>query len=170
MKTKKILDNRYLITITGDIYSLTFRNKVCFKLRREPLKMKKTLMPNGYERITLSHKNNRIQVLFHRLMLESFVGKPPTTKHVCDHIDGNRSNNHIKNLRWVTPKQNQGFRLTHGTDGNGTKNPASKLTIKQVEKIRRFLASGGKSVDMAKWYRVSKATISNIKNNRTYQR
>lgn len=53
----------------------------------------------GYCRITISKH-------VHRLVAEAFIEKPDETKCWVDHIDGNRSNNTVENLRWVTPSEN----------------------------------------------------------------
>ena len=54
----------------------------------------------GYVRFTISKH-------VHRLVAEAFIDKPEDdTKCWVDHIDGNRSNNNVNNLRWVTPSEN----------------------------------------------------------------
>lgn len=42
----------------------------------------------------------------HRLVIETFQGPPPFDGLVCRHLDGNRQNNNLDNLRWGTPRQN----------------------------------------------------------------
>lgn len=54
---------------------------------------------SGYARITISK-------FVHRLVAEAFLEQPDETKCCVDHIDGNRSNNSVENLRWVTPSEN----------------------------------------------------------------
>lgn len=54
----------------------------------------------GYCRITISKH-------VHRLVAEAFIEKPDDeSKCWVDHIDGNRSNNNVDNLRWVSPSEN----------------------------------------------------------------
>lgn len=54
----------------------------------------------GYCRITISKH-------VHRLVAEAFLDEPEDkSKCWVDHIDGNRSNNDVSNLRWVTPSEN----------------------------------------------------------------
>lgn len=50
---------------------------------------------HGYMYLHFKSKKQRI----HRLVLELFAGPPPLN-HEADHIDRNRANNHISNLRW----------------------------------------------------------------------
>lgn len=47
----------------------------------------------------------KTKYLVHRLVLEAFVGSCPENME-CDHIDRNRTNNHLTNLRWVTRSEN----------------------------------------------------------------
>ena len=55
---------------------------------------------NGYCRITITKH-------VHRLVAEAFIEKPDDVEKCwVDHIDGNRSNNDMNNLRWVTPAEN----------------------------------------------------------------
>lgn len=53
----------------------------------------------GYARITITKH-------VHRLVAEAFIEKPSIEKCWVDHIDGNRGNNNVNNLRWVTPSEN----------------------------------------------------------------
>lgn len=54
----------------------------------------------GYARITITKH-------VHRLVANAFLDKPANEAQCwVDHIDGNRSNNDVANLRWVTPSEN----------------------------------------------------------------
>lgn len=71
----------------------------------------------GYPRVTLpGHKIINV----HRLVALHFI-ENPENKPMVDHIDRDRMNNHVSNLRWATPSenvQNTGYflRKTDGTD------------------------------------------------------
>lgn len=43
----------------------------------------------------------------HRAVAYAFLGKPPEGKVEVNHIDGNKQNNCIENLEWVTKQENQ---------------------------------------------------------------
>ena len=62
---------------------------------------------SGYKLVCLSNKNIKQTSYIHRLVAEAFVDTEldPRTS-VVNHIDGNKSNNTIKNLEWATYTDN----------------------------------------------------------------
>lgn len=57
----------------------------------------------GYRYVIIHNK----LYYFHRLVANQFVyNDDPQHKTQVDHIDRNKNNNHINNLRWVTPSEN----------------------------------------------------------------
>jgi hypothetical protein len=42
----------------------------------------------------------------HRIVATAFHGAQPSDKHIVDHIDTNRRNNRVENLRWITRLDN----------------------------------------------------------------
>ena len=60
---------------------------------------------NGYKRIGLSIGGKRKLYYVHRLLAEVFIDNPEGKKCV-NHIDGNKLNNSLDNLEWVTYSEN----------------------------------------------------------------
>ena len=61
---------------------------------------------NEYKQATILSKTYYV----HRLVAETFISNPDSLPQV-DHIDGNKSNNKVSNLRWCTQKQNSNWYL-----------------------------------------------------------
>ncbi|ALM63884.1 HNH endonuclease [Lactococcus phage 936 group phage PhiG] len=73
--------------------------KVYRELKDRCRLIKGTLRSNGYLQLTI--KNKTIKV--HRLVIEAFKGKSDLT---VDHIDGNKLNNSLDNLQYLTREEN----------------------------------------------------------------
>ena len=61
------------------------------------------LMPQGYYYKTIK----RVDYFIHRLVAKMFIGERPSSQHVVDHVNRNRLDNHISNLRYATYRENK---------------------------------------------------------------
>lgn len=62
--------------------------------------------PDGYLQISRYKGNGKMRIeLIHRLVAKAFLGEPPKG-YVVDHIDRNRANNNIENLRYIPKPEN----------------------------------------------------------------
>ena len=68
----------------------------------------------GYRFVILSGNGERWTVTIHRLVCAAFIGPRPEGLDVC-HNDGNRTNNHLANLRYDTRSENIRDAVRHGT-------------------------------------------------------
>jgi len=91
------------------------------------VKNKKTgriLKPNvgndGYNKLSLMKDKKRCGKKLHRLIAEAFIPNPEN-KQFVDHIDNNRLNNNINNLRWATNQENQRNRQLNINSTSGVK-------------------------------------------------
>lgn len=99
-----------------------------------------------------------------RLMLEAFVGPPPSSIHQAAHNDGNPMNDRLDNLRWATPKENCADRVKHGTAMRGETHCRALLRGEQVREIRARRRAGERNKTLAAEFGVSGPTISMIVN------
>ena len=67
--------------------------------------LKQSKDKHGYMRIRLSKNNQKSTVSIHRAVALAFIPNPEN-KSCVNHIDGNKSNNHVSNLEWVSYKEN----------------------------------------------------------------
>lgn len=93
MKQIKGYDD-YLIDFSGNIFSK--------KLNRY---LNQTISNKGYHNVTLNQNKYKRGYKVHRLVAETYIPNPENKPQV-NHIDGNKSNNHISNLEWVTGSEN----------------------------------------------------------------
>lgn len=95
----------YSVSNTGQVFS---HNYLRTGQKRE-MKLKKD--NEGYFLVGLYQDGKQKWHKVHRLVLEAFIPNPDN-KLYCDHIDTNKANNHVSNLRWCTRKENMNNPLT----------------------------------------------------------
>ncbi len=87
-------NGKYLIYEDGKIWS-----------KKHKKFLKSYLSNSGYYRTCLSVDNKKSRVSNHRLVAQHYLPNPDN-KSFVDHIDRDRTNNNINNLRWVTSSEN----------------------------------------------------------------
>lgn len=68
---------------------------------------------NGYAYINLRKNGETVRYYIHRLVAETFIPNP-MNKPAVNHIDGDKLNNDVENLEWVTYSENSKHAIEHG--------------------------------------------------------
>lgn len=107
-KDIKGYDGLYKVSNKGNVRSLD-RIDSLWRLIKGKL-LKPWITKNGYVIIKLGRKHKHF--LVHRLVANAFIPNPYNKPQV-DHINSDRSNNNVSNLRWVTQTENNLNPITH---------------------------------------------------------
>lgn len=137
--------------------------------------LKTRINKDGYEEVTLGcprHRRSRVKV--HRIIAMLFVfNDDPQRKNEVNHKDFNRLNNDYSNLEWTTHKENVDYSVKRGRYGRGQHtgvlNGRARLNDKDVADIRRQIANGCTTAEIARAYNVGWSTIHNIKQGNTWK-
>lgn len=116
----------------------------------------------GYLQVLVQLDGKRIYPHVAHLVLEAFIAPRPEGMQAC-HNDGNPQNNYLDNLRWDTPSNNNFDKVRHGTHQWGEKNNGARLTLTQVEEVRKIYSGiqpSGKGKHLARMGYPSYATIA----------
>lgn len=160
-------NGKYMVSNFGYIfrnarkYSRLHKNKII----ESELKFKKLggNKPNrkGYLRVNLNGK-----VYFvHTLVALLFIDNPLKLPQV-NHKDGNKLNNNVNNLEWVTNQQNRDHAVENKLIAYGEKQGRSKLTLEQVRDIKYlYFFKNLSQKEIAKRFNIVQQTVSKIINN-----
>lgn len=128
---------------------------------------------DGYKKVRLSNGDGSRKVFsVHRLILETFEPNPNSSNLQVNHKDGNKENNALSNLEWVTCKKNINHAYNLGLYSNigDNNNGDHKLTTSQVLEIIDLLLERTMTIQaIANKYNVSKFAIESIKYKRTWK-
>lgn len=74
--------------------------------KRDNRPMKPSLSPHGYLTTTVMINGKRKTIGIHSAVAKTFLGDKTIDGLVINHKDGNKQNNCLDNLEWVTPREN----------------------------------------------------------------
>lgn len=131
-----------------------------------------------YHRISFAsgkHGRNPQTKMVHTLVAQAFLGERPEGMHI-NHKDGNKHNNRIENLEYVTPLENvlHARRLKTWTkpkneNWKGSAVNTAKITESDVKEIRHLYKNGESNKSLRQRYNLSKSQISKIVRHQTWR-
>lgn len=137
----------------------------------------------GYRGAILSANGRRKNLAVHRMVAAAFLGPRPTGADI-NHIDGDKANNLLVNLEYVSRKGNRdhavrlGLLRITGDDhwlrrhpervARGTSAAAAKLTDEIVRVIRALGATGMAHLDIAGRFGVTAPTVWKVIHRRSW--
>lgn len=154
-----IFGERYLVNEYGDVYS-KYSKKI----------ISKRLDKYGYLKCNLYFKGKYKTPTIHRLVALAFIPNPDNKPQV-NHIDGDKLNNHVSNLEWVTNREN----INHGYENGllvgkaGEENSASTITEEEADVICKMLDRGIANIEIHRELDISVGIIEHIKYRNTWK-
>ena len=131
-------------------------------------KTNKILQPalyDGYLKVGLYHKGKMYSRKIHRLVAKAFIENTyPNIKNEVNHIDGNKTNNNVDNLEWVSRKENirHAFKIGLNHGAKGIKNYFAIYDEEIIHQVCSLLKQGLKIKEITKKTKVSKDTVHKI--------
>lgn len=155
-------EGKYLVSNLGRVFSAPS------SVHLDGYVLKQSVGRNGYLTVHLRKQGGEKRISVHRLVAEAFLpnvdGKPEV-----NHKDGDKQNNCVDNLEWVTTSENK----THSIRVLGNPKPprktistTRKLTDDQAQAIR---LDSRTQATIAEEYGVSQMVVSLIKRGKTYK-
>ena len=131
---------------TGRIYSNCIGNY-----------LKPFMRKNGYPALTVEYRQGgreyHGEISLHRAMWILCRGIPTSLNAEVDHIDHNRENNRLENLRLISKQENTPHQITYA----------------DAEEIRRKRENGNTLKVLAEEYGISQSSVRNIIRRRTHK-
>ena len=141
---------KFYITEKGDVFSLK-RGK--YYKRKTNVNRKR-----GYTYIRTSKGNYQV----HRIVALSFI-ENKENKPCINHKDGNKQNNNVKNLEWVTYKENSAHSIKNGFVKFLKKNEGNiKYTNEQCKKVLERVKRGMIYVEAGSIFNMPYSTVAHL--------
>lgn len=106
-------EGEFMVSTIGKVFSVGryVTSKIGSVSYNEPRLLTWKINPYGYAQVNL-WKNNEVKKMYvHRLVAMAFIPNYNNYPHI-DHIDADKLNNNVENLRWCTPKMNNNNPIT----------------------------------------------------------
>jgi hypothetical protein len=141
-------------------YQVSDLGRIRSLLRKTPKILKVSTSKDGYEILGLTNKKT---VYVHQITANAFLDNPNNYPTV-DHIDRNRKNNAITNLRFA----NYQMQKDNSEGVKGITHGRSKLKNEDIIRIKELKQSGMRVTKIAKIFNIGHGTVSKIINGKNW--
>lgn len=129
--------------------------------------LKSTIGKDGYVRVVLWARNKPAAKTVHSLVAAAFISPRPPNLEV-NHIDGNKKNNHVSNLEYVSRSENLLHRSSKFGIGRGENNHRCKITKEVVLQIRELHSKGFGYKRLSRHFNLSWGLIRSVVTRKTW--
>lgn len=148
--------DKYCACPSGRIYSL-----------RSGRYLRQVVQANGYCQVTLCQDGKRSNFLVHRLIAIAFIPNPQD-KPTVNHINGNKQDNSLVNLEWMTQQEQVHHSILTGLR-YGTRNPDRSLDDEKAHQVCKLIADSWRNKDIAEAIGIDQQIVANIRYGKDYQ-
>ncbi len=130
---------------------------------------------NGYPRVVLKQKSGKRTARYmHKLVAELFIEKESEDQKYVIHLDYDKMNNHVNNLKWATKREKEIHQFNNPLYKDEFRElSSSKLTVAKVKLIKRKLNDPKRKTRMkmiAKQFGISEMQLYRIKSGENWAR
>jgi hypothetical protein len=162
IKYKAALRKKYAVSNHGRVVSYTD------SIRQGNLLNGSTV--EGYTVINVKPNDTFQSLYLHREIAKLFIPKPSRAHKYVIHLDHNKKNNHVKNLRWASKEEMEAHQQKSPAkiaykERQRNRTSGLKLTAAKVRSIKRLLRSPGRKTmkQIAEQFGISEMQLYRIK-------
>ena len=142
---------KHYVSKCGKVYtSMYSHGKDC-----EPREMRYQVVC-GYKQVGPKYNKKVRYLKIHRVVAEMFIDNHDGLPQV-NHIDGDKANNNVSNLEWVTAKQNTRHAINTGLR-------RSKSNELQMLAVKTFMETGFSDLEISKMFGFSRHYCNSLRN------
>lgn len=141
-RSVKGTSGKYIVSSNGRVYRRIKGTNIYLECKKSNM--------NGYEVVGIDGKIKTV----HRLVAEAFITNYDN-KPCIDHVDGNRANNNVKNLRWCTQKENCNYDLAKKNYSQAK----TKYSIQLLQEVLASVKNNCKWNEIALEFKIEKHTL-----------
>lgn len=162
-----------VLKLAADIKRMRLQNKLLTEID-ESIQLLETMKKRLKQKYADETRLRTIHyhALVHRLVADYFLPGPTPNQTVVAHLDHDKLNNNVANLRWMTPEENYAHqqkspnviaeRIDRKTNPLKTP-PHAKLTVTRVMLLKKMLNEGKPIKTLIKQFKVTETQIFRIK-------
>lgn len=124
---------------------------------------------DGYLGVNLSVNGVRRGFSVHRLVAQAFIPNPDGKPQV-NHKNGDKTDNRVDNLEWVSASENSlhSVRIGHSKHPKGEASPRAKHSEAIIREAKRLFSAGASAYRVAKTLGLSQWTAGDVKSGKCW--